>query len=33
MDIFDDVKSYQKEIDFDPPLGNLIHDHYREDNE
>jgi hypothetical protein len=33
MDVFDDVKPQQKKIDFDPPLGNLMHDHYGEDNE
>jgi hypothetical protein len=33
MDILDDVKPQPKEVDLDSPLGDLIHDHDRKDNE
>jgi hypothetical protein len=33
MDILDDVKPQPKEVDLDSPLGDLIHDHYRKQNE
>jgi hypothetical protein len=33
MDILDDVKPQPKEVDLDSPLGDLIHDYDRKDNE
>jgi hypothetical protein len=33
MDIFDEVKPQQNEVDFDSPLGEFMHDHYGENNE
>jgi hypothetical protein len=33
MDILDDVKPQQKEVDLDSQLGDLIHDHDRKNNE
>jgi hypothetical protein len=33
MDILDDIKPQPKEVDLDSPLGDLIHDHDRKDNE
>jgi len=33
VDVFDDIQSQQKKVDFDSPLGNFIHDQNRKDNE